>query len=190
MQSLLYVFQRHWLVIGLVALVFSLDQTTKFLVSQSLELGRSWPVEGFFRITHSYNTGSAFGLFAGQNAPLILVSLLGIGLLIWVYRTQPHPSRWLRLSLGLQLGGAVGNLTDRLTIGHVVDFIHVGSWPIFNVADSSLVVGVTLLGSLVLMGKVGRQSSSSPDTPTGQGAEPMTTAPLPKSRAKDEYRNP
>jgi signal peptidase II len=190
MRSLLYVFQRHWLVISLVVLVFGLDQTTKFLVSQSLELGRSWPAEGFFRITHSYNTGSAFGLFNGQNAPLILVSLGGIGLLTWVYRSQPHPSQWLRLSLGLQLGGAVGNLTDRLIIGHVVDFIDVGPWPIFNVADSSLVVGVTLLGWLLLAGRAGRQPSSSPDTSTSQGAEPVTTAPPSKSRAKNEYHHP
>ena len=157
MRRVLQVLQRRWPVLGLVAAVYILDQASKYIVSQSLEIGRSWPADGFFRITHSYNTGSAFGLFNGQNTPLILVALGGIGILVWIYRSQPDPSAWLRSSLALQLAGALGNLTDRLTIGHVVDFIDVGPWPIFNVADSSLVVGVSLLALLLLTGNVGRR---------------------------------
>jgi hypothetical protein len=85
----------------------------------------------------------------------------------------------LRSSLGLQLAGALGNLTDRLTIGHVVDFIDVGPWPIFNVADSSLMVGVVLLAWLLLTGSVGRQRPSTigPSAQVQENAGRITAAP-------------
>ena len=176
MRSLLHTLRRHWLVLGLVALVYGLDQVTKLAVSQALDLGRSWPAEGFFRITHSYNTGSAFGLFSGQNTLLILVSFVGIGLLTWIYRTQPNPNRWLRFSLGLQLAGALGNLTDRIAIGHVVDFIDVGPWPIFNVADSSLVTGVALLVWLLLTGRAVQRPDGPADAAAEDAAGPVSAA--------------
>ena len=145
---------RYSLVFTLILVVFGLDQITKFLVQRFLELGESWPSEGIFRLTSSFNTGSAFGLFTGQNTPLILVSFLGIGFLAWIYSTQKHPRRLLTGSLALQLGGALGNLCDRLRIGYVVDFIDVGPWPIFNVADSAIVVGVITLGWLFLTNRI------------------------------------
>ena len=135
----------------LTALVFLLDQFTKFLVREFLAIQESFPDEGFFRITHTFNTGSAFGLFRDQNFPLILVSVVGITILVLIYRAQRRPSNLLRLSLGLQLGGATGNLLDRLRMGHVTDFVDVGSWPIFNVADSSIVVGLIMLGWIFLV---------------------------------------
>ena len=186
MWSLSHVPRRHWLLLGLVAFIYGLDQVTKYAVSHTLDLGHSWPAEGFFRITHSYNTGSAFGLFSGQNTTLILVSFVGIGLLAWIYRTQPNPSHWLRVSLGLQLAGAIGNLTDRLSIGRVVDFIDVGPWPIFNVADSSLVIGVALLGWVLLTGKTGQPAFSSSAPLTEDDADPIATTP-PLPHADDGY---
>ena len=141
--------------IQLAALVVLCDQATKFLVREYLQLSQSVPTEGFFRITHTYNTGSAFGLFQGQNTPLIVVAVVGIFILGMIYRSQRPPSNLLRLSLGLQVGGAIGNLTDRLLFGHVTDFLDVGAWPIFNLADSSIVVGLVLLAWVFL--KPGRK---------------------------------
>ncbi len=134
----------------LAAIVFLLDQLSKFLVREFLTFREAYPAEGFFRITHTHNTGSAFGILQDQNGPLILVSLIGITVLALIYRSQRSPSNLLRLALGLQIGGAAGNLVDRVLLGHVIDFIDVGTWPIFNLADSSIVVGLVLLAWLFL----------------------------------------
>ena len=160
--------------IQLAALVVLCDQATKFLVREYLQLSQSVPAEGFFRITHTYNTGSAFGLFQGQNTPLIVVAFAGIFILGLIYRSQRPPSNLLRLSLGLQIGGAVGNLTDRLLFGHVTDFLDVGAWPIFNLADSSIVVGLALL-VWVFMGPGRRRAEGTAESmdvasPLGTGA--------------------
>ena len=141
-----------------IGLVFSLDQITKALVRFRLEEYHSFPTEGFFRITRIFNEGSAFGLFPGQTLFLILASFLGIGVLLLVYRHYPVPGLVLRLALGLQLGGASGNLLDRLRTGRVTDFIDVGAWPIFNVADVSIVIGIIIVAFIFLSGRqeVGR----------------------------------
>ena len=141
---------KDLLLLQLAALVFLLDQFSKFLVRELLTFREAYPAEGFFRIIHSHNTGSAFGIFQDQNGPLILVSLIGITVLALIYHSQRKPTNLLRLSLGLQVGGAAGNLLDRVLLGHVIDFIDVGTWPIFNLADSSIVVGLVLLAWLFL----------------------------------------
>ena len=148
---------RDWMVVQLVALVFLIDQFTKYLVVQLLPFRTSFPDDGFLRFTHTHNTGSAFGIFPGQNTPLILVSFIGIAILIMIYRSQPRPTNLLRLSLGLQLGGAMGNLIDRMLLGHVTDFIDVGPWPVFNLADASIVTGLVLLTWLFLRPRGSRQ---------------------------------
>jgi signal peptidase II len=134
----------------LAAIFFLLDQLTKFLVRAYLPFGSSYPATGFFRFTHAENTGSAFGLFQGHNTPLIVISFVGILVLAMVYQSQPRPTNLLRLSLGLQIGGALGNLVDRFRLGAVTDFIDVGAWPIFNLADSSIICGLLLLGWIIL----------------------------------------
>ena len=143
-------------------LIFLADQITKFLVREFLIFGESVPREGFFRITHTYNTGSAFGLFQNQNSPLIVASLVGVTVLVLIYYSQPRPTTLLRLSLGLQMGGAVGNLLDRVLLGHVIDFADVGAWPVFNVADASIVTGLVLLGWIFLLGD--RPQAHAPET--------------------------
>ena len=105
---------KDLVLIQLVLLVFLADQFSKFLVREFLVFRESFPDTGFVRITHTFNTGSAFGLFQDQNTPLILVSVIGITVLLLIYRSQRIPTGLLRLSLGLQMGGAVGNLLDRL----------------------------------------------------------------------------
>ena len=151
---------KDWVLLQLAVLVFLTDQLTKYLVREFLELGESFPQDGFFRITHTFNTGSAFGLFQDQNAPLILVSVIGITILALIYRGQQRPGNLLRLSLALQFGGAAGNLVDRVRLGHVTDFVDIGAWPIFNVADSSIVVGLALL-AWILLGPSGSKRKAS-----------------------------
>jgi signal peptidase II len=133
--------------------VIALDQATKWIVEASLPLGASWPGEGFFQITHVANTGIAFGLFSGNNSVLILPVLLGIGMLVLFYRAHPNPGVLVRLSLGLMLAGALGNLIDRLRVGWVTDFLSVGPFYIFNVADSAIVMGVIILGAAMVFQK-------------------------------------
>ena len=135
----------HATVLQLALLIFVLDQFTKYVVRESLPYRSSFPEQGFLRFTHTHNTGSAFGILQGQNSPLIFVAIIGIMVLLIIYFTQPKPNRWLSVSIGLQIGGAIGNLCDRLYQGWVTDFLDVGPWPIFNVADSSIVVGLILL---------------------------------------------
>jgi len=133
-----------------MTLVFSTDQVSKALVRNGLTLGESIPRTGDVRITHAVNSGAAFGLFPDQTMFLIVASIVGIGILLLVYRNHPLPGSLLRVSLGLQLGGAVGNLSDRLRVSEVTDFIEVGAWPIFNLADASIVIGIIMLAYLLL----------------------------------------
>lgn len=143
---------KDMVLLQLAALVFLVDQFSKFLVRTFLpDRGASFPSDGFFRITHVHNTGSAFGLFQDQNLPLIIASLVGIAVLVMIFQSQPRPGHLLRLSIGLQLGGASGNLLDRFLLGHVTDFADVGAWPVFNVADASIVTGLVILGWLFLV---------------------------------------
>ncbi len=167
---------KDLVLIQLAVFVFLADQVSKFLVRHFIEFRESVPEEGFFRLTHTYNTGSAFGLFQDQNFPLILISIVGISVLLFIYRGQRRPSVLLRLSLALQMGGAVGNLVDRLRLGHVTDFVDVGAWPIFNVADASIVVGLVLLAWIFLM-------SDRPGDSFGRTkARPLESYPSPGSR--------
>ncbi len=142
---------RDWVLLQLAALTLALDQLTKFVVRQTLEWHYSWPATGFFRFTHVQNTGSAFGLFQNQNLALLIVSLAGIVVLAYIYRSQSRPGLLLRASIALMLGGALGNIIDRIHQGHVTDFIDVGPWPVFNLADSAIVVGLITMGWLLVM---------------------------------------
>ena len=153
---------RDRLLLATVPTVLAIDQLSKYIVRNSLDLYESWPREGIFRITYGTNTGTAFGLFPNQTVFLIAASVLAIGFLFYFYRTHALPHTLLRLAIGLQLGGAFGNLTDRIWSGAVVDFIDVGRWPVFNLADSSIVVGIALLMAVVFLTNEGRPESESP----------------------------
>lgn len=131
------------------AIVWVIDQATKALVVRNLELGEVWApfpsLAQFFTFTHTTNTGAAFGLFPDAGWFFVVVAIIVVSGILIFYRHLPT-DRWLvRVSLGLQLGGALGNLTDRLTRGAVVDFFDFKVWPVFNIADSSIVVGVAIL---------------------------------------------
>ena len=130
----------------LVALVVvALDQVSKFFIRANMIPGQSIPEEGFFRITYVTNVGGAFGILSNQAFLITLTAIVGIAAIL-IYARYPLFNRMLvRVALGLLLGGAVGNLIDRIRFGEVVDFIDVGAWPVFNLADSAIVVGVIII---------------------------------------------
>lgn len=133
-----------------IALVLiAVDQWTKYLVRSYLPLNRDTvlipSLNKVFTFTYIHNTGGAFGLFPGVGLPFILVAI-AVVVIIALYSRQIGTGPWfLRLAFGLQLGGAIGNLVDRIAFGYVTDFINFRWWPVWNVADSCIVVGTILL---------------------------------------------
>jgi signal peptidase II len=137
-----------WL-FGLAGAVIALDQWTKFIVRSKIAFGASWSpfdwLTPYARIVHWNNTGAAFGIFPQGSIVFTIVAIVVSLAIIYYYPRVPSSEVPLRLALGLQLGGALGNLISRLTVGAVTDFISVGSFPVFNVADSSISIGVAVL---------------------------------------------
>ncbi len=143
--------RRDALFFSLAALVFALDQLTKGIIRATLDPGESVPPDGWVRLTHVTNTGAAFGLFPDQSFVLLITTLVGVAAIVMYYLYPPVDTPFLTLSLGLQLGGALGNLLDRLLQGHVTDFLDFRVWPVFNLADSAIVVGVIVLAAFLLL---------------------------------------
>ena len=132
--------------LGLAGLVVGLDQATKAMVRGALELGASWPASDWpVRIVHYTNSGAAFGLFQDAGPLLAVASLAGVALILLYLFSPEFAETPVRLALALMLGGAGGNLVDRVIRGEVVDFLKVPHWPAFNVADSAITIGVLLL---------------------------------------------
>ncbi|MTI95011.1 MAG: signal peptidase II [Firmicutes bacterium] len=129
---------------SLALLVIVIDQVSKYLVTASLNVGQTVPIiPDIFHITYIRNPGAAFGILPNQRLFFILVTLAVITVLI-VYARQMKHHALLQIAFGLQLGGAAGNLIDRLFHGPVVDFLDFRFWPVFNIADSAIVIGVGL----------------------------------------------
>jgi signal peptidase II len=167
--------RRYWLRPGTIALaILAADQITKSAVWQALgpDEGSSLPVLGdWLRLTLVHNTGVAFGLFQGFPQIFTFTSILiSLGAVIF-YRLQlPHNQPWVQASVGLIVGGAVGNIIDRIRMGFVIDFIHVTWFPgIFNIADSAITVGVGMLaGYLLLLGDSDPRPAPGDDTLLGE----------------------
>lgn len=146
----------RWLWVSFAVVV--LDQITKYLAVSQLELYQSIPVTPFFNITLAYNTGAAFSLFAHysgwQRWVLSAVAVAASVMLFTWLRQLKQEERWQSCAITLVLGGAIGNLIDRLLLGHVVDFIDLYwktyHYPAFNVADSAITVGAIMLGITLL----------------------------------------
>ena len=143
--------QKYWGILVIAAVIVFFDQWTKGLVRANLPFSATWLPESlqwlspYARIVHWYNTGAAFGMFKDASMILTVLAFLVIGAILFYYPQVDRDDWSLRLALSLQLGGAVGNLIDRLTIGHVTDFISVGRFPVFNVADASITIGAIVL---------------------------------------------
>lgn len=147
--------QPTWYLALIALATISLDQFTKQLVVSNLRPGESWmPLDWLapiVTVTHVHNTGAAFGIFPAGGLAFTVLGIIVTGAIIYYFHQLP-PGEWLaRSALGLQLGGAIGNLIDRFRQGYVTDFINFKVWPVFNVADSSIVVGVAILLIVILI---------------------------------------
>lgn len=136
----------------IAALVIVVDHISKLIIESTLPLYQSWApfpaLAAFFRISHVSNTGMAFGLFPA-GSPIFFWAAILVSLVIVVYNYRlPPEQNLLRLALALQLGGALGNWINRIRIGQVTDFLDFGPWPVFNLADLSVVTGAFLLAWL------------------------------------------
>jgi len=141
--------------LGLALAVFIVDQGLKSVVEASMRLGESIPViPGFLSITHLRNDGGAFGILGGSQLLLLVGSAVAVGVVLWMLFSEQR-SRLATLACGLILGGAAGNLLDRLSTGVVTDFVHFSFWYVFNAADAAITVGVAalLLAALTPAGK-------------------------------------
>jgi len=152
------------------AIVIVLDQLTKQVFWRSFDPGRSADgIDGIFRITLVKNAGAAFGVFEGGRPFFILASLVATVFLIYVGWRLPPADRYKRILLGLILGGAVGNLIDRVYAGEVIDFLEIGVaghwWPVFNVADVAVSVGAVLL--LIYLIRASREHNTVEPSPEG-----------------------
>ena len=139
----------YLILIGGAGFIVALDQWTKYLVRTNLALSETWsPFEWlapYARIVHWNNTGAAFGIFPSGSLIFTIIAVLVSLAILYYFPRVPSDQRALRIALVLQMGGALGNLTSRLLQGSVTDFISVGSFAVFNVADSSISIGVAVL---------------------------------------------
>ncbi|HEU4738725.1 MAG TPA: signal peptidase II [Solirubrobacterales bacterium] len=136
---------RLWALAGaLCLLVLAADQVAKALVESDLVPGEYVEVLGPLELTLSHNRGVAFGLADGAGIGLVAVTLAALGLIVYLFARDPA-RRGMWVATGLVAGGALGNLADRIFAGEVTDYIAVGSWPPFNIADIAITCGVVLL---------------------------------------------
>ena len=137
---------------GVAGIVVALDQWTKWLVRENIPFAAQWLPKGmewllpYARLVYWHNTGAAFGMFQNGSLVFTVLAFIVIGVILFYYPKIESEGWLFRLALGLQLAGALGNLIDRLTQdGKVTDFISVGTFPVFNIADSAISVGTALL---------------------------------------------
>lgn len=173
---------KLWFFLAVLLLAVPLDQCSKHWVDTHLTYtDRIAVIEGFFYLTHVRNPGAAFGLFTTgppefRKLFFVAVSLVAIVLIVSFYRRLAPGDRLSALALGLVLGGAIGNLIDRIRLGEVIDFLHFRlwrgySWPDFNLADSFIVVGVGFLMLELLVGDGEGSKSSAQAESAGSGAD-------------------
>lgn len=140
------------LCLSTVVTVVLVDRLSKIFFSDLLRIGESLPViYRFFHFTLVHNTGIAFGLFKDNGFVYLVIPLIAVALLIYniyYYHKCSELDRWYIVAFSLILGGAIGNLTDRILLGYVIDFIDFRIWPVFNIADSAISVG-----AFIIMGK-------------------------------------
>lgn len=142
-------FKDYGYLLSIATFLVGLDQLTKEIMRRNLAFQEAWSpwewLAPYARIVHWRNTGAAFGMFQNGNLVFTILAFIVSGLILYYFPRLPREEKLLRFALSLQLGGAVGNLIDRLTQGYVTDFVSVGSFPVFNVADSCISIGAVLL---------------------------------------------
>ena len=137
------------LLFGIALVIILLDQSAKNWVRETLTYGEIYrpelPITQYVRLMHWGNTGGAGGIMQGRGDIFSILSFVVALAILYFFPQVPRQERLLRLALGLQLGGAAGNLIDRLRLGYVVDFISIGNLPVLNLADLSLIIGIAML---------------------------------------------
>ncbi|WP_370832777.1 signal peptidase II [Acidaminococcus sp.] len=154
-----------------IFLVVLLDRITKFFITHTMTVGMSFPViPGVVSCTYVLNPGAAFGLLEYQRVFFVVITLLAAGAVFYfrdhIHREGPKA----RLGTGLFLGGALGNLIDRIATGYVIDFVDFHFWPVFNVADIFICVGVGLIVWSMLENETGKTRQPEPKDKPGKGA--------------------
>lgn len=168
------------LMFGLVSLgVLVADQISKAAIMEGMVKGQSLDLPGgFLQLTYIHNSGGAFGLFP-QGGPLFLITgVLVAGGMVWALPRLQAWGPWTTSACALILGGTVGNLVDRVRFGSVVDFLDLGWWPIFNVADMGISVGITLLlVQMILTPPEADPAESAPDIRTDPPSDAVALSP-------------
>jgi len=166
MQKITSWFRQAWVVLVVAGIIITLDQLTKEWIRMNVpKYGSMIPIPAlgeYFVFEHVDNYGAAFGILQNQSLLFTVIAIVvAIAILVYV-RYLPIENHFVRVLLGLQLGGAMGNLIDRLAQGYVTDFVKMGVpgvyyWPNYNIADSSIVVGVIALGVYIMVDDVRKQ---------------------------------
>ena len=148
---------RRALFFGAALIVVALDQATKGLIRTLMDRGDTWPDGWAVQFHYVTNTGAAFGILKDQTGFLIVTTIVGLAAIYLYYRYPPFDHVVAPIAIGMLLGGAAGNLIDRVLLGEVTDFIDFPFWPSFNAADASITigVGVLLLGYTLFSPKAG-----------------------------------
>jgi signal peptidase II len=156
---------------AIAAAIIIADQFTKWLVRSNLSYGETWPEnsDAFIRIIHVTNSGAAFGILQGQTPFLIVTSMLGLAAILLYYIYPPMDHGLIRIALGLQLGGAIGNFIDRVRLGEVTDFIDVGDFPTFNIADSSISISIVAVLTFFVLTEFQDRNSDEHNAPGDAG---------------------
>lgn len=142
-------FWDYAFLLGISGFIVVIDQLTKYLVRTQIPFAGSWSpfvwLEPYIRIVHWQNTGAAFGMLQGFGSVFAILAVV-VSIAILYYFPRVPSNEWaMRLAMAMQLGGAVGNLIDRITVGTVTDFVSVGTFAVFNVADACISVGTVIL---------------------------------------------
>ena len=146
--------------IGLSTLVIVVDQATKYWIQSRMAYGESSPViREIFHITYILNPGAAFSIIENKTWFFIAVALALLAGVAYLYPRMPANQPMVKLGAGLLVGGAIGNLIDRVRIGYVIDFFDFRIWPIFNVADICIVCGVACLAYFLLLSPEGSETA-------------------------------
>ena len=155
MNSIISLPSRKYLLYAVAFIAIVVDQYTKLLVRNNMLVGETIIVHpvlrNIFDLTYTTNTGVAFGMFKAIGPVVSVIAILVVAIIIYYNNQLSERDIWLRVALGMQMGGAIGNnLIDRLFLGSVVDFLHIHYWPIFNIADSCITVGVVIMAILMI----------------------------------------
>ncbi len=187
--------KKHWsdyvILLLVAAIIVTTDQWVKVWVRANVPLGGDWlPSQlawlmPYARIRFWYNSGAAFGIFQNGNLVFMILAILVAGAILYYFPRVARKDWWLRLALMLQFSGAVGNLADRIQFGHVTDFISVGNFAIFNIADASISVGVAVLvlgvwiNEMTDKRRAAARAAAVPAPDKGEAPAPKDEAPVP-----------